>query len=166
MADVYGQPLCTLAALDSKDSTEGCQLVSNIQNIGSFLEFESGDSQNDCYSCRIRIFEDKPREWYEEYGDDLYKHRGYGNHPLRTRAWALQERELSRRNIHFGKDQMLWECRELKASTQLPWHHKKLEDDFEQLPVRNMLSEDLAPCGPVATRDRWLGSWKIIFSDD
>jgi hypothetical protein len=155
MAEVYGQSFCTLAALDSKDSTEGCQLVSDVQNIGTFLEFDSGDSQNDPCSYRIRIFEDGPREWHEEYGDNPYRHRNYGNHPLRTRAWTLQERELSRRNIHFGKDQMLWECRELKASTQLPWHHKKPEDDFEQWPIRNQLSENLAPGGSVKMRDRW-----------
>jgi hypothetical protein len=157
MAKVYGQSFCTLAALDSKDSTEGCRLVSDIQNIGKFLEFDSGDSKNDRFSYRIRIFEDEPREWHEEYGDNPYRHRDYGNHPLRTRAWTLQERELSRRNIHFGKDQMLWECRELKASTQLPWHHKKPEDDFEQWPIRNQLFEDLAPGGSVQMRDRWYG---------
>ena len=155
MADVYGQSFCTLAALDSEDSTEGCQLVPDIQNIGTFLEFDSGDKQNDPDSYRIRIFEDEPREWHEEYGDNPYRHRDYGNHPLRTRAWTLQERELSRRNIHFGQDQMLWECRELKASTQLPWHHKKPEDDFEQWPIRNQLSENLAAGGPVVMRDRW-----------
>jgi hypothetical protein len=107
MAEVYGQSFCTLAALDSKDSTEGCQLISDIQNIGTFLEFDSGDSQNYRFSYRIRIFEDEPREWHEEYGDNPYRHHDYGKHPLRTRAWTLQERELSRRNIHFGKDQML-----------------------------------------------------------
>ena len=155
MAKVYGQSFCTLAALNSKDSTEGCRLVSDIQNIGKFLEFDSGDSKNDRFSYRIRIFKDKPRKWHEEYGDNSYRHRNYGYHPLRTRAWTLQERELSRRNIHFGKDQMLWECRELKASTQLPWHHKKPEDNFEPWPIRNQLFEDLARGGSVQMRDRW-----------
>ncbi|KAF8848107.1 HET-domain-containing protein [Acephala macrosclerotiorum] len=91
MADVYGQSFCTLAALDSKDSMEGCQLVSDIQDIGTFLEFDSGDSQNDPYSYRIRIFEDEPREWHEEYGDNPYRHRDYGDHPLRTRGHYRKE---------------------------------------------------------------------------
>ncbi|RDW71840.1 hypothetical protein BP5796_07874 [Coleophoma crateriformis] len=30
--------------------------------------------------------------------------------PLSNRAWVLQERVLSRRTIHFAKDQMYWEC--------------------------------------------------------
>jgi hypothetical protein len=68
--DVYGQSFLTLAALDSKDSTEGCKLVSDMQNVGTFLEFDFGHSKNDPYSCRVRIFEDEPRAWHLEYGDD------------------------------------------------------------------------------------------------
>ena len=30
--------------------------------------------------------------------------------PLATRAWAMQERMLSPRNIHYGKEQIFWEC--------------------------------------------------------
>jgi hypothetical protein len=156
MAEVYGNSYCTLAALSSKDSTEGCRLVPNIQDtICQFLEL---DAEDDCYGpYRIRIFQDEPREWHEEYGDNPYRHRGYGNsdNPLRSRAWTLQERELSRRNIHFGKHQLLWECRKLKASAQLSWHHKRPEDDFEMWPIRNALTESLATDGPVAMRDRW-----------
>ncbi|KAH7394329.1 hypothetical protein BKA66DRAFT_456070 [Pyrenochaeta sp. MPI-SDFR-AT-0127] len=36
-----------------------------------------------------------------------------------TRAWALQERLLSRRFLHLG-EQMYWECNELKASETFP----------------------------------------------
>jgi len=156
MAEVYGQSYCTLAALSSRDSTDGCRLVPDIQDtICQFLEL---DAQDDHYGpYRIRIFQNEPREWHEEYGDNPYRHGGYGNSdtPLRSRAWTLQERELSKRNINFGKHQLLWECRELKASAQLPWHHKRPEDDFEMWPIRKALTESLAPNGPVVMRDRW-----------
>ncbi len=33
-------------------------------------------------------------------------------YPLMTRAWALQERILSRRILHFTSAEMLWECKE------------------------------------------------------
>lgn len=155
MAEVYGQSLCTLAALDSKNSTEGCKLISDVQNMGTMMEMDTGNSHNSPYTYRIRVFEHEPQQWHEEYGDNPYRHADYGKHPLRARAWTLQERELSKRNIHFAGNQMLWECREQKASTQLPWHHKKPEDDFEQWPIRNFLTEDMAPGGPVAMRDRW-----------
>ena len=31
--------------------------------------------------------------------------------PLATRAWALQERLLSPRKLHFGREEVFWECR-------------------------------------------------------
>ncbi|KAF2662547.1 hypothetical protein K491DRAFT_686426 [Lophiostoma macrostomum CBS 122681] len=37
-----------------------------------------------------------------------------------TRAWALQERLLSRRLLHLTGAQMYWECNELKASETFP----------------------------------------------
>ncbi|KAK4501730.1 hypothetical protein PRZ48_007539 [Zasmidium cellare] len=40
--------------------------------------------------------------------------------PLNLRGWVLQERILSKRILHFGKTQMLWECRELQAAETFP----------------------------------------------
>lgn len=37
-----------------------------------------------------------------------------------TRAWALQERFLSRRIVHFGQEQILWECCEEMACESYP----------------------------------------------
>jgi hypothetical protein len=37
-------------------------------------------------------------------------HHGVMNAPLSKRAWALQERALSVRTIHFGRHQLFWEC--------------------------------------------------------
>jgi hypothetical protein len=39
---------------------------------------------------------------------------------LNTRAWVLQERLLSPRILHFGAQQMLWECREKDAAEIYP----------------------------------------------
>ncbi|KAJ4129128.1 hypothetical protein NW768_007661 [Fusarium equiseti] len=36
--------------------------------------------------------------------------------PLASRGWALQERFLSNRILHFGQNLILWECHELSAS--------------------------------------------------
>jgi hypothetical protein len=36
--------------------------------------------------------------------------------PLASRGWALQERFLSKRILHFGPNLILWECHELRAS--------------------------------------------------
>lgn len=35
------------------------------------------------------------------------------DHPLLKRAWVLQERLLSRRVLHFGRRELIWECMEV-----------------------------------------------------
>jgi hypothetical protein len=40
--------------------------------------------------------------------------------PLNRRGWVLQERFFSPRILHFGKDQLLWECQESRASETAP----------------------------------------------
>ncbi|KAI1124257.1 heterokaryon incompatibility protein-domain-containing protein [Nemania abortiva] len=36
--------------------------------------------------------------------------------PLSRRAWCLQERYLARRILHYGTEQMIWECGDLRAA--------------------------------------------------
>lgn len=105
---------------------------------------------------RIRLFESSPRQWHIEYGDNTYKHGKYGTHnPLRTRAWTLQERELSSRGIHFSANMVLWECRTTKASSELPWESLEPPDDFRPWPIRDKPTESIEVGGPVLLRDRW-----------
>lgn len=62
----------------------------------------------------------------------------YEQSPLAKRGWCFQEREISRRIVHFTETQVLWECRTLRASEALP--NGVLPDD-EQWPAR-MLDKD------------------------
>jgi hypothetical protein len=39
---------------------------------------------------------------------------------LATRGWAIQERLLPPRNLHFNKTDLIWECEELLASSLFP----------------------------------------------
>lgn len=64
MAKVYGGSLCTLTALSSKDSTEGCRIDANIQSsLSRYLDVDFGPP-------RVRFFEDEPKYWHSEYGDN------------------------------------------------------------------------------------------------
>lgn len=125
MADVYSQSFVTLAALSSSDSSQGCNIVDNIQEkVGTMIDIDlnnCGTSDTTQEPARIRVTQSKPQPWSWYYADYDYRFWGIKNPPLRGRAWALQERALSRRSIHFGDEQLLWECRELKATAQLPW---------------------------------------------
>lgn len=44
----------------------------------------------------------------------------YTESPLVSRGWCFQEREISRRIVHYTETQVLWECRAVHASEGLP----------------------------------------------
>ncbi|KAF2248961.1 HET-domain-containing protein [Trematosphaeria pertusa] len=50
--------------------------------------------------------------------------------PLNSRGWVVQERLLSARTLHFGEQQLFWECHELQACEVWPNGFPK-EVDFE-----------------------------------
>ncbi len=120
MAEVYGNACCTLAALSSRNSNGGCNIVANIQDslASPFLELPNG-------AQRVRIFQRMPRQWISEYMGDP------SESPLRTRAWVLQEKELSNCTIYFAKNQLLWENKGARASAQVPWAEIVLEEPTE-----------------------------------
>ena len=101
MAKIYSGSLCTLAALSSRDGAGGCYVEHSAQStLGRFLDVDFG-------LRRVRIFEEEPTDWYNEYDDDPYRHGRYGVNPLRERVSTLQERELSIRNIHLPRSMLL-----------------------------------------------------------
>ncbi|ETN43579.1 uncharacterized protein HMPREF1541_02738 [Cyphellophora europaea CBS 101466] len=51
--------------------------------------------------------------------EDFARDELIGN-PINRRGWVLQERLLSHRIVHFGPDQVFWECRELLACETFP----------------------------------------------
>ena len=102
MAKIYAGSVCTLSALGSKDSNGGFFGVAEKEMESVFPYDLTLASQ------RIRVFPSKPNTWVL-------------HGPLMGRAWTLQERELSRRVLHFARDKLLWECDTLKASRDLSW---------------------------------------------
>ena len=102
MAKIYAGSVCTLSALGSKDSNGGFFRVPENEMESVFRYDLTLASQ------RIRVFPSKPNTWVLDG-------------PLMGRAWTLQERELSRRVLHFARRKLLWECETLKASLDLPW---------------------------------------------
>lgn len=124
MAKVYGKSHCTLAALSSKNSSEGCRLNESIQSSLNtpYVEVEN---EGDSTTPRVRIFKELPRTWIEEFNGRPDETIAETESPLRTRAWVLQEKELSNCTIYFGKNQLLWESQGFKATSQIPWEEMK-----------------------------------------
>lgn len=73
----------------------------------------------------------------------------YGESPLVSRGWCFQEREISRRIVHYTDTQVLWECRTVQASEGLPngipevrpWPHNGYKTRDESWPDRMLDNE-------------------------
>ncbi|KAI0127829.1 heterokaryon incompatibility protein-domain-containing protein [Xylariales sp. AK1849] len=104
MSDVYGGSALTLAATGAIDGSVGCYREREPASIASqklCVSKEGGHKYFDCYNF------------------DIYK-QGIVDSPLASRAWALQERFLTPRTVHFTAQQLIWECGEKFASETFP----------------------------------------------
>ena len=45
----------------------------------------------------------------------------FNGQPLNQKGWVLQERQLSRRVLHYTNSKLLWECRSRRACEDMPW---------------------------------------------
>lgn len=89
MSEVYSGSFCNIAATACSNGTES--MLSRSESPTVPLE--------------IRIAADLYKVQEEFIMRDLVE-----DSPLCQRAWVCQERLLSSRNIHFGSNQLLWEC--------------------------------------------------------
>ncbi|KAH6669468.1 heterokaryon incompatibility protein-domain-containing protein [Halenospora varia] len=94
MADVYEGAYLTIAASASSDGSGGLFLSREVQELVR-LPCEKTDEVSGHMYFGIADMEAAQRML-----------RG----PLNSRAWVLQEHLFARRTLHFGADQMYWEC--------------------------------------------------------
>lgn len=153
MGEVYRESICTLCALSSNDGDGGCRVNASGEEVDylRYVDLDIGE-------YRIRLIETENNDersiltWDVEYGDDEFKSRPWGGNPLRTRAWTFQERELSVRAIHFSRQTLLWECVEMKGSTEIPHGVIRRYDEFKPVPMQTLLSD-----AGAAQQDQWYG---------
>ena len=107
MGNIYQNSLVTICASGAEDSHKGCLAR---REPGLFdpvvLEQPKGsDRPRQLYIYRqVYTYRTTPRDT----ADLFFANIDQG--PLGSRAWAMQERVLSPRNIHYGKEQIFWEC--------------------------------------------------------
>ncbi|KAK2613454.1 hypothetical protein N8I77_000367 [Diaporthe amygdali] len=151
MTQVYREALCTICALSSNDGDGGCRVNGSNEEVKllRYVDLDLGE-------YRIRLVEDQASmdmlNWDLEYGDDDFKIEPWGNNPLRTRGRAFQERELSVRAVHFSKHTLLWECLEMKGSTEIPYGVTRGRDESLMEPKQTSSSD-----AGAADRDQWYG---------
>lgn len=92
MANIYGNATITIAATWSKNSDWGCFSQRDADVHGLLRE------RGLLVSRALDYF---PRHAIST--DDSF--------PLLNRAWVFQERKMSTRILHFGKEQLYWECK-------------------------------------------------------
>jgi hypothetical protein len=123
MGEVYNNAYCTLAAWSSEDSTGGCQQTTDIRHATRKRIFDIDIGRVNGHNLRYRLAQLPLRSWLDEYSGDnsAWGIKHHNEVPLKSRAWALQERILSRRIIYFGRWQLFWECGATQGTAQTPW---------------------------------------------
>ena len=105
MGQVYENSLCNIAATGAFNSEEGCFK----DREGSLLQ-----------RCIIKSeWKNQKNGTWEIMDVDFWDAR-INRAPLTKRGWVMQERLLSPRILHYGRDQILWECGELEACETYP----------------------------------------------
>lgn len=109
MHKVYSYSFCNISAAAALDSSKGLFFdrdprlseSANLNLCAKGLNMES--EYIDCNIVNMHFWD-----------------HGVGKCPLNKRGWVLQERLLSPRVLHFGRDQIFWECREHTAAECYP----------------------------------------------
>jgi hypothetical protein len=96
MADIYSNSFLTIAATASPDSQVGCLFRREQRQAITFTYAPPLD-----HAAIRHVFVNASQKFLI---DPLRKH------PLNKRAWAFQERLLSRRILHFAAEQLFWDC--------------------------------------------------------
>jgi len=106
MGTVYGTAYLNIAATGAVDGSEGLLFNHDPRAVAP---------------TQISVrWEGRPEKLYLVVeGEDAWRKRFEG-FPLCRRAWALQERVLAPRILHFTKEQLIWECRRHVLSESFP----------------------------------------------
>jgi hypothetical protein len=104
MSFVYGNSFMNIAASSSPSVHGGCFVkpTSMVDGFRALLTVQHSSSLVREFRC-----------------SDVYALNTTHSH-LATRAWALQERILPSRTIHFGRRGAFWECKSTTANEFLP----------------------------------------------
>ncbi|KAF2760805.1 HET-domain-containing protein, partial [Pseudovirgaria hyperparasitica] len=107
MHQVYRSALCNIAAADSCNATMG--LFRDRQRSSFLPAHFRTPARTKVYTNRNwSVFR---KDWWESELLRLY---------LYSRAWVFQERMLAARIVHYGRNQVFWDCAELTASEVFP----------------------------------------------
>ncbi|KAF4807360.1 hypothetical protein CGCSCA5_v013440 [Colletotrichum siamense] len=138
MHKVYSYSYCNISASGAQDSSKGLffqrdprqSLTENVTICTEGLGL--GEDYVDCTIVNL----------------EFWSH-AVGQCPLNKRGWVLQERLLSPRVLHFGRDQLYWECRDHTAAECYPDGLPETLRDTALVKFKR-----LTPTGPSSNTDQ------------
>lgn len=140
MAQVYSNGYVNISATTASDGSGGLNISREGMNPEPerlFLDLGEG---NITYRLESNSF------WAEQVV----------NTPLNYRAWVVQERLLSRRNLHFGLNQLFWECNTISACETHPQGlpHSVLQAGIKQS-ISKLLRGSIEGMEPMKACRHW-----------
>ncbi|KAI1211173.1 HET-domain-containing protein [Annulohypoxylon truncatum] len=107
MQSVYRHGLLNIAALSAPDDQAGCFFDRDPASVApTIVDLGPRDGSIGMFYR----FEAEREAWMKDFEGQ----------PLLSRAWVLQERILSTRNLYFGSKQVFWECFETNCCETVP----------------------------------------------
>ena len=147
MCRIYRHSFCTIAATRASSGDDGC-----------FVDREAWQVNACCIQSSWNNAENALYEVISAHFQELNVSRT----PLNKRAWVVQERLLSPRILHYGRNQLFWECQELFACETYPQGlpgrsdatatNLSILDTAEQ---RSKSRQELRRCPDSSVRNRW-----------
>jgi hypothetical protein len=140
MTSIYMNSYLTIAASAAKDSSVGCFIPRRPPKYVGIPYTTKHGTSGELQAFLLPMRKEALPDLYMDMAD----HIGEVDHPLSTRAWAVQERVLPRRTLHFGKHQMYFECNKgLRGENGLhiPWRYHSIHYN-EQDRHGHALTED------------------------
>lgn len=151
MATIYANSACTISASASNDDNEGCLMPRDPNTTGWMgIEFPHPfPSDYDLVSNRIIC----NQQWPVHISAAALKVILHPNlsdpkqlveaGPLSQRGWALQERCLSPRILHFTEQQLVWECESTWSYECLPSRKRSIVE-VEKCPPKHKSQSDFS----------------------
>ena len=126
MGDIYAGSYCNIAATGAGGNDHGCIFErdpASILSVGVHLAVSGSPINGPTADPGSQVSQWKPAIPPGQYAivndEDVWK-LDFTEAPLCQRAWAVQERLLAPRNLHFGKRQLGFECAEWIACETFP----------------------------------------------
>ncbi|KAK5731456.1 hypothetical protein LTR17_011344 [Elasticomyces elasticus] len=109
MEQVYAHSVLNVCAAHGVDSTKGC--FKQRRMTAQMLRWRPLSAE------AVRTF--------VLHSDDVIPRDMFNRHHLFTRAWVVQEMLLAPRSLHFGTDQIWWQCLQKGLISENDLHHPR-----------------------------------------